>query len=347
MDNSYFIFTETGIPIGIERFHICTWEFSNNTALVEFGMEIKSESVLQKEYLDLALFVPWYNAESDERDLYLQLKDPDNSRFIFNDSIKQVIHLDPTSSNYGVIHVFSAKNELCILPVEFKNDPKNHQIKIHLDLQRYLAHIPEKNNKKANIYFRFSLAPDLLFISTRKKDLSKSTIIYDIKLNERRNLPENQSQDIGSKVFCKIENCFCFNIIPNRYNMVFFDNTALQNVRTLEYESFNKYLGDVRIQKDELIVVFNKKKNDKPFSFFSIYSKERIGTGQYALAILINFFSGILLFIPGFRKADPRLTLSNVWIHIPFEIYIAMGICVSTIVYFAWPLWRFRFKNNL
>ena len=38
MDNSYFVYAENDIKI--ERFHICTWEFSNNKTLVEFGCEV-------------------------------------------------------------------------------------------------------------------------------------------------------------------------------------------------------------------------------------------------------------------------------------------------------------------
>lgn len=346
MDNSYFIFTDSGDPISINRFHICTWEFRNNTALVEFGCEISATSLQGKNSLALVLFVPWFNNKCNETDFYPKLKDSDNSRFIFNDSIKATKSLDPASSISGVIHEFSAKNKLCILPVNFDSDHSNHQIKILIDLKRYSAHQPENNEAKPNVYIRFSVKPNLSYISTRKKGISKSTIIYDIKLNERRNIPEKYISSFGSKAFCDISHCFCFNIIPNRYDLIFFDNTALQNVRTLEFESFNKYLDDKRIKKDELIVVFNKKKKDTPFSFFTIYAKERIGAGQYAIAILVNFVSGIFLFIPAFRKSySPELTLKNVWSNLPVEIYIAMFISVATILLFAWPILESTFSR--
>ena len=35
MENNYFIFTEKDIKIELERFHICTWEFKNSSALYE------------------------------------------------------------------------------------------------------------------------------------------------------------------------------------------------------------------------------------------------------------------------------------------------------------------------
>jgi hypothetical protein len=119
---------------------------------------------------------------------------------------------------------------------------------------------------------------------------------------------------------------------------VFFDSTSLKSVRTLEYDSFNKYLGDKRVKRDELIVVFNKKQNSDSFSFFSIYSMERIGPGQFALAVLINIVCGILLFIPAYRKSfDPELPFSQVWPKLPIEIYLALGIATITLFYFIWP----------
>ena len=172
----------------------------------------------------------------------------------------------------------------------------------------------------------------------RKKGINKSTIIYEIKVNERRNIPDDKVSYFIDKQLCEIKTCFSFNIVPNKYDIVFFDNSSLKNVRTLEYDSFNKYLGDKRVKKDELIVVFNKKQNAESFSFFSIYSMERIGTGQFALAILINIICGILLFIPAYRKSfNPELLFSQVWSNLPIEIYLAIIIAFGMIVYFFWP----------
>ncbi|PCJ26323.1 MAG: hypothetical protein COA97_05950 [Flavobacteriales bacterium] len=104
-----------------------------------------------------------------------------------------------------------------------------------------------------NIYFRFAITPNSKFISLRKTGLNKSTIIYDIKLNEKRNLP----RDVVIINECKVKSCFCFNILPNNFSFDFFDAGSLRSVRTLEYEKFNNYLNDKRVKDDELIVVFN------------------------------------------------------------------------------------------
>lgn len=342
MENSFFIFTDKDKTVQVERFHICTWEFNNDSSLVEFGFEVAKESITPNQ-LSISLFIPWFTKSCEVMDLYGKLSIAENSRFIFNDSISTTDSLDGGRNKLGVIHKFSDRNELCVLPVTIDKSA-DKLITATLNLQPYLDY---KSEEKPNVYFRFWIKPAIPYVSMRKKGISKSTIIYDIKVNERRNIPDNKVAFFSDKEFCKIESCFSFNILPNKYDIVFFDNTSLKNVRTLEYDSFNKYLGDRRVKKDELLVVFNKKEiknSDKKelansFSFFSIYSKERIGPGQYALAILINIICGVLLFIPGFRaSADPKLSLQNVWTEIPIEIYIALGIALVTLIYFTLPL---------
>lgn len=342
MENSFFIYTQKGKNIQIERFHICSWEFNNNSSLVEFGFEISKDSI-SEDNLTISLFTPWADTSSKIKDLYEELSIADNSRFIFNDSISATKYLKANTSNSGVIHTFSGRNELCVLPSEIKIE-KDKIVSATLNLKAYREYNQES---KPNVYFRFWIKPTVPFISMRKKGVSKSTIIYDIKVNERRNIPDDKIGYFNDHEFCKIRYCFSFNILPNKYDIVFFDNASLKNVRTLEYESFNKYLGDKRVKKDDLIVVFNKKEVkefDKKevaesFSFFSIYSKERIGTGQFALAILINIFCGVLLFIPAYRKTfEPEISLLKVWTVLPSEIFIALGLVVATLIYFISPL---------
>lgn len=297
MENSFFIYSEKGNSIEIERLHICSWEFNNNSSLVEFGFEISKESITN-DNLTIFLFIPWAEKSCETKDLYEKLSIAENSRFIFNDSISATKYLKTNTNNSGVIHTFSGRNELCVLPAEIKID-EDKIVTVALNLRAYKEYNQET---KPNIYFRFWIKPSVPFISMRKKGVSKSTIIYDIKVNERRNIPDNKTKYFNDYEFCKIKYCFSFNILPNKYDIVFFDNASLKNVRTLEYESFNKYLGDKRVKKDELIVVFNKKEVKEfetkeiaeSFSFFSIFSKERIGPGQFALAILINIIELVI-----------------------------------------------------
>lgn len=344
MDNSFFIYTEKAKTILIERFHMCTWEFSNDSSLVEFGFEINKDSISDED-LTIDLFVPWLTKNCQIQDLYQELSNEENSRFIFNDSIYNKNSLDGGSNKTGVIHTFSGRNKLCILPVNFSSQDKIVSAKIRLNEYNEI-----KKEERPNVYFRFFIKPKSPYISIRKSGINKSTIIYDIKINEQRNIPEELIADFREKSLCKIKYCFSFNILPNKYDIVFFDSTSLKNVRSLEYDSFNKYLGKYiegkSFKRDELLVVFNKKEVEEyekkevaeSFSFFSIYSKETIGTGQFAVAILINIFCGILLFIPTFKKSfNPELKYSQLFPNFSYEIYFALSLALLTLLYFIWP----------
>ncbi len=322
MDNTYFVFSDT--PVHIERFHICIWEFTNDTALVEFGLEIDSKSLQNFKFLSLNLYAPWITNTLGVQDLYKNLKDSRNSKFIFNDSVTNTGSLDGGSNTKGVIHNFSRRAPLAVLPAKFKCAENRGVLNIILDLSLYNEIIA---NDKPNVYIRFYLEPSLVEISTRNHGISRSTIIYDIKVHESRNIPDN----IRESSLCEIENCFCFNIIPNSYDFGFYESAALKNVRNLEYLSFKHYLPDKRLKDKELVVVFNKKKKSDGFNFFSIFSRERIGTGQFALAFLVNLICGILLAFPAYRST---LGAGGVGA-LPFEFWLALLIGLSTVLYFV------------
>lgn len=331
MDNSFFVFSDD-YQIEFERFHLCIWEF-HNSSLVEFGGEIKKECVNGKGKLTIYIYIPWLKKGCSVTDFYIKLKDSENSRFIFNDSIINTTSMDGGNNKRGVIHEFSGRNKLCILPVNLNSDFEKNILPVQIDLSDY-----NQSGKEANIYFRFSVKPNEQHISTRKNGISKSTIIYDIKINERRNLPENLAESFRTKKLNLISSCFCFFIVPNSFDLTFFESEHLKNVRSLEYDSFNHYLKDNRIKKDELIVVFNKKNKSDSYSFFSMFTKERIGAGQFALALLINLICSILLFFPAYRKSFlQEMTWKESLLNMPVEFYVATVIIGITIFYFIWP----------
>jgi hypothetical protein len=346
MENSFFIFTDKE-EIVIERFHICTWEFKSSKPLIEFGAEISKNSIKDKDSLCLSIYIPWLTDKCEISDLYENLKERENARFIFNDSIEGDVSLDSSTDDVGVIHKFQNKESLCILPI--KKTIKSKIISVLIDLKPYKQGC--KNIKiNPNIYFRFLIKP-VEKITMIKKGIGKSTIIYDIKVNERRNISSNEEKNLRDKAFCKIKNCFLFNIIPNEYDVVFFENKSLKNIRALEYESFKKYLLDSRVKKDELIVVFNKKdsvEQSPSYSFFTIYSRERIGTGQFAIAILINILCGFFLTLPGYRKAltkdqDPLM----IWEWFTWELYLVLALFIVSVLLLYPPKWLKWILNKI
>ena len=331
MENNYFIFSES--QLAIKRFHLCFWEFRNETSLVEFGCEIDYDSLQSVEILTLGIYVPWIKDSLNFKDLYGSLKESHNSKFIFNDSVKRTDSLDNGANTAGVIHHFSERDPLGILPVKLEPLTNDKIIRVIIDLRS----LRDESVVKPNIYFRFYVEPTLIDVSTRKYGIGRSTIIYDTKVNELRNLPEQ----LKYKQLCNIETCFCFNIIPNSYDFGFYDSSSLKNIRTLEYGAFKKYLPDKRVKDQELLVVFSKKKNNESLNFFNTYFKERIGTGQFALAILINLICSILLAFPNYRK-EATEKQQSIYYSFPFEFWIAALLGFLTIIYFLWPWISFR-----
>ena len=341
MDNSFFLRSNLE-KLKIERFHICSWEFSSSS-LVEFGLEIDSSSIQNLEKLSLDLYVPWANKESVPSDFYDRLKDTTNSRFIFNDSVYQTSSLDGGQNRQGVIHEFSSRNKLCLLPVQFEHNPELGKVSLKIDLNEYR----NKSGVNANVYLRIGIEPSIESIATRKRGIGKSTIIYDIKMNESRNIPDHLINEFKKTKPCHIQTCFCFHIVPNSYNITFFESEHLKNVRTLEFEPFKNYLDDKRLKKNELMVVFCKKSNSESYSFFTIFSKERIGASQFAIAILINIACGFLFAFPTIRKAIPvSADFSSILKTPPLEFYVAGILAFGLVLYFFIPPIHSAFRRG-
>lgn len=330
MDNSFFIRADQQ-NVNIERFHICTWEFSDSSSLVEFGVEVDTRKLSVKNKLRLELYIPWYEDGAVATDYYPKLKNTENSRFIFNDSVSNTSNFDGGKNIQGVVHEFVGRDKLCILPADIQSDFSNQKLILDLDLDDF-------NNSgfsDTNIYVRIGVEPKSDTISIKKKGIGKSTIIYDLKVNEERNIPSFLLADFKKSFPCIIDTCFCFHIIPNDYNITFFESEYLKSVRTLEFEPFKNYLDDKRLKRDDLIAIFSKKSKRESYSFFSIYTKERIGASQFATAILINIICGFLFAFPSIRQSLPNDgSFLEALKSPPTEFYLASALAMLMVLYF-------------
>jgi len=336
MENNYFLFSRKGADVDFERFHICTWEFKNNTSIIEIGGEIKNKYEVLPDEILFSVYIPWISERHSICDLYNQLRDSENCKFIFNDAISETTYLYGGDPKDGVIQHFVGRSSLCILPIKSSIVQEKRTINISINTKPLKG---LKRSDRPNLYFRFYIETNIDMISTRKNGITKSSIIYDFKINEKRNLPANHEIDLQNFELSNIANCFCFTILPNSYELAFFDNVSLKNIRTLEYASFQKYLGDRRVLANEYVVVFNKKSKEMGYCFFSVFTKERIGAGQFALAILVNMVSGVLLFLPNFRIGNNYKLLSfQLWWNLPIEVHISLFLGFIIILYFVWPI---------
>lgn len=336
MENSIFTCCKSSQKLRFERFHICSWEFRDGTALFEVGGEVDVSKLSETHLVSFDIVFPWKLKGDSIKDMYQKLSDPDNCRFIFNDSVRKAIYLEEGRGVKGVVYEFDQRDRLSVLPVSLKINNDGRVVSVEIDLR---GHRGVLNGENVNVYFRLCLDVRGDEICLKKMGIGKSAVIYDLKINERRNLPDPSVYDMMDSDLCQISNCFCFNIVPNDYDIVFLESSSLKNIRTLEYNSFNKYLGDERIKKDDLLVVFNKKKNLSSYGFFSIFSKERIGPAQFVVAVFINLLCGVVLSMP---DAFPRFDLNdifymNFWINISYKVYFVVIIALVALVYLLWP----------
>lgn len=331
MENAFFIRSNMG-NVQIERFHVCTWEFNNDSSLVEFGFEIDSESLSGLDTITIELYIPWITKNCEIRDLYDNLKGTENSRFIFNDSVSNVRPLDGGANVQGVIHEFGERNKLCILPISIEKELSSKKLAIEIPLDQYQQHAAG-----VNAYIRLSVKPSFGRISLQRNGIGKSTIIYDLKLNEHRNIPNSLLTEFKTNKPCKVKSCFCFTIVPNSYDINFFESEHLRNVRTLEYKSFRSYLNDDRIKQDELMAVFLKKSGQDGYSFFTIYSQEIIGATQFAVAIIVNIACAFLFALPGMKNDIPHPESLNLVFEYKISLGLAFGLVIILLAYLFLP----------
>lgn len=135
---------------------------------------------------------------------------------------------------------------------------------------------------------------------------------------------------------CKVENCFCFHVIPNDLNISYVDK-KLRNIRELEVNAFKNYLP-VELEKmkeNRYIIIFNKASNEESYSYFSVFTKEIIGTNQILLAIGTNILCSLLFANATFRSAYN--TDISIWEQIPIEFWLAFSILIVVGVRLFYP----------
>lgn len=321
--------------INIERFHMCTWEVGVYKPIIEFGIDINPNSLVNVDEFQFTLFTPW-NIQS-ATDLFDEIKTDQNARFIFNESISDTKNVN-SNPEFGVIHHFSNNTKLCILQSIVEIESKN--LKINVDLKNYNELI-----QKDNIYIRFYIIPINKKISILKNGIAKSTIIYDTKINEKRNMPINLLKEVNKFHYPSIKTCYNFNIVPNNYEISFQDKN-LKSVRNLEFNSFKTYFKKlidekkIKIDNKELLVIFNKNSQaDSTYSFFTIYTKEHFGFKQTSIIIILNLICSFLFFLPSYRgkKYEASLGIINNLKKTPIELWLILVIITGAIFYIFNP----------
>lgn len=313
MNNAYYILAKKAIQI--ERLHICTWEFPDTDSYIEFGIEFSYE-YFENKSLDIWLSVPFIREQDEVNCLLKNLADSANGRFIFNDIVSAISNVGADSRD-GSILKFERRHSLTILPCK---------IEVSNGFLKFTLNKPPQYD--GNLYFRV-LVKHNGTIAIKKSGIAKNTYIYDLKINETRNLPENiynlkSDEDLH---ICPIQNLFCLHSVPDDFDITFIDSSKLKNIRKLETEAFKRYLQNVKdIGKDCYNIIFLKDCNKDSYSLFTICAEETIGSKQISLAIATNIVCSLLFFVYSVRTG---IESEKAWyIQMPWEGIFALLVLV-------------------
>jgi hypothetical protein len=257
------------------------------------------------------------------------INDSDNCKFIFNDNIKNFSAIQGDKRN-GAILDFEVRGSLSIIPISDGPivDDSGQMISLKIKLSA--------SDGIGSKYIRFLIKSNSSTLSTEKKDISHHTYIYDVKLNEKRNLPDNVHKIITNEYsLCKVKQCFCFHVVPNSFSVSFVNDKLLKNIRELEVSAFKKYLsqntlGVQQMKEGQYYIIFNKDENSDSYSFFTVFSREVIGSNQIIFAIGTNIICSLLFAVSSWRRT--YYSSISFWKQFPLEYWIA-GVIFAILVF--------------
>ena len=336
MNNAIFILTDQ--PVDIDRLHICTWDLHGKGAL-EIGIEFDlREKKNQTDKVEFLLSLPFIGKEDKVLCLARTLltENSANCKFIFNDTVKKVISIGDSPANGGVVE-FKGRDPLAILPILCSSIEDGKCVFTVENLDKIKVDVP-----KAKAYIRFLIETQLEKFVVVHSGITKNSYLYDLKINEMRNIPDSINLCINhGKYICdKIRSCFCMHVVPSDYYLTYADSNKLKNIRILENDAFNRYLVGLHALEDEYIILFQKdqtKETDelKSYSFFTEFEKERLGSEQIIYAVFANLVCSLII---GIFPAKISEELGHWYSDLSLGTVIAIGvvICMLVAYYIPW-----------
>jgi hypothetical protein len=336
MNNAIFILTDQ--PVDIDRLHICTWDLHGKGAL-EIGIEFDlRERKNQTDKVEFLLSLPFIGKEDKVLCLARTLltENSANCKFIFNDTVKKVISIGDSPANGGVVE-FKGRDPIAILPILCSSIEDGKCVFTVENLDKIKVDV-----SKAKAYIRFLIETQLEKFVVVHSGITKNSYLYDLKINEMRNIPDSINLCINhGKYICdKIRSCFCMHVVPSDYYLTYADSNKLKNIRILENDAFNRYLVGLHALEDEYIILFQKeqtKETDelKSYSFFTEFEKERLGSEQIIYAVFANLVCSLII---GIFPAKISEELGHWYSDLSLGTVIAIGvvICMLVAYYIPW-----------
>lgn len=327
MNRNISILSKTN-EVSIERLHIVTWDIKSKNYYTEYGLEINRGSVVADE-LVLKLSLPCLPSNSkDVISLDKNLSDLENCRFIFNSDVRQVTPIGSGGVSGNTV-TFEGDRKITIL--------SSLDMKISKDILE--INISNLESIGEVVYVRFLVKSSQAPFQTKKNELSRRMINYDVRVNESRTASEDVKllqKDRFS--FVSVKSCFCLHIIPVEYSMGVIDSTKLKEMRELESKAFEKYLGEIAHEERIALkpscynIVFYKQGDRENYSFFSVFYEETLTNTQLGIAIAVNIASTSLFAFYELRtKVNPELKLNQT----PWEYWIALFVILFALIWLA------------
>ena len=315
MENAFYIYSKT--PLIIERLHLCTWDIRGGEAHLEIGIEIENKDNCLSSECTINVQLPFEILNESVRSLHESLCDEKYSRYIFNDIIESTKIID-SDVKRGKVLCFKERGELAILPAKAEV----------VDGSKLRFSIPAVS-VDSNVYVRVMIDTNQESLAEVKSGVAKKLYLFDYKINERRNIPEALVQEVRPDEFVQINSAFLFHVVPNDFEVTFYDSNKFKSLRKLEKKVFADYTGIEQIEKEESIILFNKESKKNSYSFYTSFSDEIIGTKQILLAIGANILCSLLFALPALRNSwDCSKSCSS---QFPWEWIAAAAILVGLI----------------
>lgn len=297
MDNSLFLLhKKNNIQTkNIERMQICSWDIRNKKTCIEIGIEFCKETLTIGETYNIFFSAPWISEKCKIESLHEKFSDSDNAQFIFNEVIESISPIDGNKHNGSIISFKNSDRKVAALNASFLIE----------EAGVLNVTFTNKTNKEAHPYIRFLIKTCEATFALFKGSISKNIFIFDFKINEKRNMPQKiiETIDKNNLECCDIQKTLMLHVIPNTYEVIFVDDKKLANIRNLETNFFRKYLPNIEdINNDSYITTFYKDNNKSSYSFFSIFSEEKIGAKQIIIAVFVNILCSALIAISDIRK---------------------------------------------
>lgn len=330
MKETNIIYTLSSSNVSMEKLHICTWDVKGQKAFIEIGMQI-SATIPDNEFY-VYVYLPFISNSTEIKSLHQELSDEANFRFIFNRSHSKKSLIGDDCRNGSIFEIDKdghpdQKELIAILNVDAVIENTNF---VKFKFTR-------PNNDVSKLYGRILLKTNHKTLANTVSGITKKDYLYDIKINEVRNMPDVVF-DYKRKKKLKLSNpktVFLLHAIPEEWNINYSDSSRLKNVRRLEIDAFKHYMSWIEKVSDEYLITFSKAEAQGGTSFFTSFTKEHVGSKQLLVAVVMNILCSLLFAFSQINNPDTNNPNDNVLKLIPLSHYLAIGIVIIGLLYIS------------